>query len=417
MINSRTMRILRALLTIFAVVCVFSVVYHMGNQKYKTETAIFSTASESAAFRGVYVRNEQVTTYNGNGAVGYEVSDGGKLGIGSVIAHVYSDETQIDIVQQIAALQDELELLKKIQNPGTSESAQPANLSSLIEERYRSLIFQRERAHFPEVDEEKDELLVLLSTYQKITNDTIDFNARIASLNAQIASLQSRQTQPLDTILADRCAYFVSYADGYESTLTKEKLSTITPEEIEAVSDDGTAQDARVIGKLIDGYEWYITGVIDNTKSMFAPDTQVTLKFESTSAEVTGTISELRTTEDPRKSVVVVRCDTMTHDLVQHRAERVEMIKGYYEGIKVSRAAIRFKEVEETHTDPESGEETTETVNAKGVYVLMGEQLSFRRLDVIYEGSDYVLTSLGAGSDYVTLYDDIVVDGVSADGT
>ena len=186
---------------IFAVVCVFSVVYHMGNQKYKTENAIFSKASESAAFRGVYVRNEQVTTYNGNGAVGYEVSDGGKLGIGSVIAHVYSDETQIDIVQQIAALQDELELLKKIQNPGTSESAQPANLSSLIEERYRSLIFQRERAHFPEVDEEKDELLVLLSTYQKITNDTIDFNARIASLNAQIASLQSRQTQPLDTIL------------------------------------------------------------------------------------------------------------------------------------------------------------------------------------------------------------------------
>ena len=216
---------------------------------------------------------------------------------------------------------------------------------------------------------------------------------------------------------ADRCAYFVSYADGYESTLTKEKLYPITPYEIEAVSDDGTAQDARVIGKLIDGYEWYITGVIDNTKSMFAPDTQVTLKFESTSAEVTGTISELRTTEDPRKSVVVVRCDTMTHDLVQHRAERVEMIKGYYEGIKVSRAAIRFKEVEETHTDPESGEETTETVNAKGVYVLMGEQLSFRRLDVIYEGSDYVLTSLGAGSDYVTLYDDIVVDGVSADGT
>ena len=67
--------------------------------------------------------------------------------------------------------------------------------------------------------------------------------------------------------------------------------------------------------------------------------------------------------------------------------------------------------------DPETGEEHTETVEARGVYILLGEQPAFRRLDVIYEGNDYLLTSLNAGDDYVSLYDDIIVNGVSADGT
>ena len=56
-------------------------------------------------------------------------------------------------------------------------------------------------------------------------------------------------------------------------------------------------------------------------------------------------------------------------------------------------------------------------MEARGVYILLGEQPAFRRLDVIYEGNDYLLTSLNAGDDYVSLYDDIIVNGVSADGT
>ena len=67
-------------------------------------------------------------------------------------------------------------------------------------------------------------------------------------------------------------------------------------------------------------------------------------------------------------------------------------------------------------TDEKTGEEKTETVNCRGVYVLDGEKVEFRRLDVIYEGKDYVLSSLNAGDGYLIQYDSIIVEGIDADG-
>ena len=72
------------------------------------------------------------------------------------------------------------------------------------------------------------------------------------------------------------------------------------------------------------------------------------------------------------------------------------------------RSAIRFKELEETSTNVLTGEETTTKVNYRGVYVMDGETVTFRKLDVIYEGDDYVLSSLNAGDGYLILYDSII---------
>ncbi|MGN0613641.1 MAG: HlyD family efflux transporter periplasmic adaptor subunit [Porcipelethomonas sp.] len=414
--NSVTSRILKVLLLICVTASLFSIVYHMLNDDYKTETAIYAEADDSVSFKAVYVRNEELIHYSGNGIVSYAVPDGGKLGKGSVIADIYIDESQIDIKEQLSELNNQVELLEKIQNPGTLESAQPGNLSALINEKYRDIISNREKGNIKDISSDSDELVVLLSTYQILTNDTVNFTKRMNDLNAQISQLKSTETVPMDSIVSDRSAYFVSYADGYEDTFSMDKLSSITPELIDEVKDGTSADSGDVIGKLISGYEWYVVGVINNAEAGFSIDENVKLKFQSTSEMINGVVFDIRDTKTAGKSIVVVKCSELTYDLVQHRTERVEMIKGEYEGIKVSRKAIRFKDIEETVVDEETGQTTTETVNCKGVYVKLGEQINFKKLDVVYEGENYVLSSLNAGSGYLSLYDDIVVEGVDADG-
>lgn len=414
--NSVTSKILSVLLVICVGTCLLTIGFHMVNQKYETETAILATADDSATFKGIYIRDEEVVQYGGTGTVSYCVSDGGKLGSGSAIAEIYADESQIDIKQQISDLNDELAVLKKIQNPGTLQSAQPANIASLINEEYKSIVSSRETGKLDELSEQKNELLVLLSTYQLVTNTGTDFKERINTINSEISRLKSSETVPLDTIVADHSSYFVSYADGYEDELKTDKLSHITPELINEVRDSGPVEDGRVIGKLINGYEWYIAGVIDNRKKNFAIDDDVKVKFQSTSDIIDGEIYDIRDTGDPSENIVIIKCDEINFDLVQHRTERVEMISGEFEGIKVPRKAIRFLDMEETVVDEETGKESKQTVNCKGVYVKFGERISFKKIDVIYEGGDYVLSSLNAGSGYLALYDDIVVEGVDADG-
>ena len=65
-----------------------------------------------------------------------------------------------------------------------------------------------------------------------------------------------------------------------------------------------------------------------------------------------------------------------------------------------------------TVTD-ENGVETEVTTSCKCVRVIQGEQVVFKRLDVIFEGNNYVLSAeKNDDNDYLSLYDEIIVEGV-----
>jgi hypothetical protein len=97
----------------------------------------------------------------------------------------------------------------------------------------------------------------------------------------------------------------------------------------------------------------------------------------------------------------------MTKDVVQHRVETVEMSVKNYEGIKVPKSALRFVDVEE---EDEDGNPVT--VTYEGVYIKVGEQIRFRKIDVVYRSDDYVISEANTDNDYLALYDDIVLEGV-----
>lgn len=418
--NEITTRILKGLLLVFAVVMVFSIVYHLMFQSYETENAVYYEVSDVSAFQGVYIRNESVARFDGTGAVRYCVGDGAKLGVGSVIAEIYSDEEQIDLRRRIAAKEDELALLTKIENPGTSAHAQPVSLAAQISECYRGLVRARESGDFSALSGQKQEMTVLMSTYDKITRPSVDFNGRIAALNDEIDGLKSRLTDPVQTITSPQSAYFVSYADGYEDVLKPADMARLTPERLSEITDENKPEAAggTVIGKLIDGYSWYIAGVFDNSTLKLAEGNTASVRLASLNRNLTVTAESLVsvTVNGEKKTQGVFRCDQLTHDVVQHRTERVEILHRTVQGIKVPRSAIRFKELTETVKN-EDGSESEVTTNYMGVYVRIGETAEFRKLDIIYEDDPrFYLSSLNAGSGYVALYDDIIVKGVMSDG-
>ncbi len=409
-------KILRNIVVILFLVIFISIIYNFDNMESDTVTALMTEASASTSIKGVFIRNETVVTYSGSGVLSYSVPDGGRLGLGSVIAQVYDTDEQIKINREIESLTEELDTLNKIQNPGTVESAQPASLSSNIEEVYRNIIYNRDTGDYDSIKSNTEDFLVYLSTYQIITDEDADFTTRISEINTRLAELQSSTVAPIETITADRSAYFVSCCDGYEDILTKENIDNLTVDLLNSVTDN-TQETEGVVGKLIDGYEWYLAGVVNNSKKEYAIGDSVYLKFESLSEEVKAEIIDLRDEGYASESIIILSCDQFDETLVQHRAENVDLIKGEYTGLKVPREAIRFVSMEEKVVDEETGITSTVTVGYKGVYIEEGEQAEFRKIDVIYEGSDYVLSAVhNDDSDYLALYDDIMIEGVDSDG-
>ena len=187
--NNGTLTVVLVLVAIFIIITVVNVAVKAVKQNYVTETALLSVGSDSESVQGVFIRDEKVVTYNGNGVISYEVSDGGKLGIGSVIANVYSSETQIEIKQRIAMLENELALLERISNPGTTKTAQPSNISDLFMQDYKNFLYHREQDDFTELQSQREEMVVLLSTYQLVTGKDAGYTVKIQSLEAELEAL------------------------------------------------------------------------------------------------------------------------------------------------------------------------------------------------------------------------------------
>lgn len=419
--SNKMNNVLLVLLSASVIATIGTIFYHFIDTSYETETAIRATADESKFFEGVYIRDEKVLTYSGTGAVSYQIPDGGKIAVNDVIAEIYPDESAIEKEQQINMLQSKLDVLERISNPGTLEQAQPADLSRQISQYYEKIVQCRDKEDLDDMTAAQQQFIESCSTYQiVISKGTVSFAQQISDLTAQIQTLQSEQETPIDTVTSDSSAYFVSHTDGLESTLTAEKLSDITPDQIRQVIQDSKDEQnettPNIVGKSIAQYGWYMLGIIDNKDQKYQVGDAVKIRLMTSSATADATIQELRNTDEDGKVMVVLYSDTLTSDFVQNRTEDVEMVLGEYEGIKVPRNAIRFKDIEETVTDEETGEEKTETVNCRGVYVQDGEKIEFRRLDVVYEGSDYVLSKLNASDGYLMLYDSIIVEGIDANG-
>ncbi len=408
--GSLMVKILRNTVLVLFLIVFISILYNFRNKESDTECALIAEATASEEFRGVFIRDEQQITYSGAGVLSYNVADGGKLGNGSIIADVYTDDSQISRSREIEKLTGELEILEKIQNPGTIESAQPAGLSEKIEENYRSLMYCRDMRDYDSLASVKDTLLVQMSTYQIITDEVEDFSQQIADINSQLAALRQQSSAPIESIKSDRSAYFVSYCDGYESLLNSSMIDTLTIAQINSVTDS-RSDEKNIVGKLVDGYCWYLAGIVDNSRKQYEAGDTVWLRVGSSADMFKGEVRSIRDEGDPAESIIIIECSRFSKELVQHRTENIELTKDKlpYKGLRVPREAIVFKEEEALD---ENGTPTGAYVTYKGVNILKGEQVEFKKIDVIYEGSGYVLSAIHTEDpEYLALYDDILIEG------
>ncbi len=393
-----TGKVLVLILSIFMLVTVFHQFVQVFEDDYTTETATVYSSAEKVTFNGVYVRNETIVSGGKNGVLSYPSSDGSKVAKDSVVAYVYRSANDIYINQQIESLKNEVEILKKEQSPGTTVVAQPEFISSLIDEKYRTITTLAARNDLSSLRSESDDFQMLTGIYQIVIGEETDYNDRIEQLEKQIKLLEAKQNNPIDIITVPNSGYFISYVDGYEDILSTDKLSSITADDIkEVIKNDGynaAKVSKKAVGKIVDDYEWDLVGIVNPKDASFNPGKEVKVKLSSTPDLLTAKIADVIETDDPEECVIVLSCEKLNFNLVQYRTERVEIILDDFNGIKVPREAVRFNKN-----------------NEKGVYVLLGQRIAFKKVDVIYECDEYLLSAITSDTGYISVYEDIILSG------
>lgn len=396
--NSITVKVLGVTLSVFILIMVGSQIAFKINDSHDTEEAVLYTVNENITFKGMFIRDEKVIKYNNTtgGVVNYLYEDGSKISEESDIAKVYSNQDQIYYRNRLSRLKKVLSDLRRAQSPGTTNYVQAETLRSKIEGYYLNVTNLIHEKNYSSLTSESDDLLYTMNIYNIVTGNEDNFKSAIKQIKSEINELKIKIEDPLDSIKSNGSGYFVKSVDGYESSVSYDDLENMSTDELKKLFDKEPVVPENAVGKLMKNYQWKFMGIIKNTNKFLIND-GLSIRFNSSNKVYDVTVDSIKSIDGTDTSIVILSCNELDETVLENRFDNAELIFDEYTGVKVPREAIRFQ-----------GQQ-------KGTYVMLGQQIIFKKIDVVYEGDDYVLSKNTSDDSYLLLYDQILLEGVSAD--
>ena len=393
--KSLTTKILAGVLCVLLFAVVGSQLYYRINDKHKTEEAVLCEINDNLSFKGVIVRDEKVIKNDTEGVLEYRYTDGSTISVGSTIANVYKSQDDIAAQNQIEKLKNSISMLERAQNPGTINYVQPDTLKTKIDNEYNDMLTNSLKKDYASLSKTKNDLSVVLNIYNIITGSVKNYSDQIKSMKSEVSKL-NKSTKPIKQIKSSNTGYFVSYADGYESKLKTNNINKLTEKDITDIINSKPQYQDNVVGKMFSNYSCKIVGIINNDKRI-SEGSSLNLMLSSSKSKYNVTVDSIKPAKDNNKSIVVFSCDRLDESLVDSRVQSAKIVFDEYEGLKIPRKAIRFKNKD------------------KGVYVLLGNDITFKKIDVIYENEDddFVISKNTSNEEYVLLYDQILMEVIS----
>lgn len=388
-------KILTALLSLFLLIYVGYQGYRYFYSPIKTETVLGYTVQDTKRVKGLIVRDEKVMDTENEGVVAYFNDNGVKVSYGSPIAEVYADAQSVTDKRRVKALNEELTQLKSIQNPGNNYYLNQEAISKEINESLYAVITTNETKNVLDIAQQKANLVTNLNKRQLATGVVTDFSVKIAELESEKEQLEDTALGSSQIITASEVGYFSSYVDGMEAALTTEKAAQLTPDELRELVNTTYEQDSTKFGKIIKQKPWcFVIALSADEAEKLKIDDTLNIDFGIVAYnDVPAVITDIRRGESG-DAVVVMECDYMCPQLTRLRNPTVQLNFKVYTGLKIPSQAVRFVN------------------NERGVYVNTGSEIKFKSLDVIYEGTGYVLSAIDEFNEgQVQWFDDIVVKG------
>lgn len=395
--NKWTTVILIFLVAALLTTMIGSQVYRYLNDKHDTQEAVLCTINDDIPFDGIIVRSETPVSYDGDEIVSYSYPDGSKVSKGDVVAKVFHNRSAASAQVKLDKINEKIELLQRAQNPGTTDYVQPETISRKINEHYKQVVSYSNDKNYKNILAEKNNMLLVMDIYNIISGICENYDPQIAALQEQADKLSKQASDVKENITAKETGYFVSYCDGYEQKLDPENVMNLDETEIENIVskfDKGAKIKKDAVGKTFSDYTCYITGIIDKD-SRVAQDASLRLTLDSSDVVYNVDVVSVRPSKDEDKAIIVLSCDSLDEALVSRRVQSMQLIFGEFSGVKVPEKAIRFQ-----------GED-------KGVYVILGEDISFKKIDEVYKGDGFVISKNTSDEEYLNLYDQILLEVVT----
>ena len=362
-------------------------------RSYKTETAIKYTLAESITLDGVVAFDS--VDVAGSGDLGYLVQDGERVTNGTIVAEVYTDDSQGLQRERLDRLERTITLLTKSQN---STGSDLSVLTNQTKQALYNLLDKINTAQYSGITDAEDTFLLAQNRLQVSTGQTAGFADTIAALQVEYDSIKA-QLDALQTITATTNGYFSSTAASPAIAADRQALDDADPATLQKMLTDGfPAAATDRAGQITTGFSWKFYAVCDlDTAARFDNISSVKISVPGKqNTPLSATVEEVALDKDNGIAKIVLQCQTINAEVLSFGQETAQIDLKTYEGIRIDKEALHIVD------------------GQRGVYVKYGNLQRFLKITTLYENDSYILIpengKIGTDNE-VRLYDEIIVQG------
>lgn len=380
-----------ALVSVYIIVQCFVIF----RRSYKTETAIKYTLAESITLDGVVAFDS--VDVAGSGDLGYLVQDGERVTNGTIVAEVYTDDSQGLQRERLDRLERTITLLTKSQN---STGSDLSVLTNQTKQALYNLLDKINTAQYSGITDAEDTFLLAQNRLQVSTGQTAGFADTIAALQVEYDSIKA-QLDALQTITATTNGYFSSTAASPAIAADRQALDDADPATLQKMLADGfPAAATDRAGQITTGFSWKFYAVCDlDTAARFDNISSVKISVPGKqNTPLSATVEEVAPDKDNGLAKIVLQCQTINAEVLSFGQETAQIDLKTYEGIRIDKEALHIVD------------------GQRGVYVKYGNLQRFLKITTLYENDSYILIpengKIGTDNE-VRLYDEIIVQGTN----
>lgn len=380
-----------ALVSVYIIVQCFVIF----RRSYKTETAIKYTLAESITLDGVVAFDS--VDVAGSGDLGYLVQDGERVTNGTIVAEVYTDDSQGLQRERLDRLERTITLLTKSQN---STGSDLSVLTNQTKQALYNLLDKINTAQYSGITDAEDTFLLAQNRLQVSTGQTAGFADTIAALQVEYDSIKA-QLDALQTITATTNGYFSSTAASPAIAADRQALDDADPATLQKMLADGfPAAATDRAGQITTGFSWKFYAVCDlDTAARFDNISGVKISVPGKqNTPLSATVEEVTLDKDNGLAKIVLQCQTINAEVLSFGQETAQIDLKTYEGIRIDKEALHIVD------------------GQRGVYVKYGNLQRFLKITTLYENDSYILIpengKIGTDNE-VRLYDEIIVQGTN----
>lgn len=396
-------------ITLFGVFLAVFFSYHaymfvQGNEM-KTEIAFADEAVKSYKTQMYIVRDEKIISASGSNVVS-AVKDGARVSVNDTVAYSFADSTAAGNIIRMSEINELLDYYNSLMSSSSHVVGDTLAYDERIMDDLYSFASMVSSGNFTYLDDELSEMRDAITSKQTATGVKLDLSEIINSLKAEYKTL-SAATSSYKEIKSGGTGYYISGTDGFENILKYSDVDEWTISDVEnAISaTPGTTKESDA-GRLVHGYYWYLACVAETSAiNAIREGRSYTISFPDSAVEdITAKVYSISSDRETGKSLIVFICNTMNEELASLRCEWALINIEEIEGFRVDNRAIRANED-----------------NEKGVYVVSGGRMYFRKIKIVYSTDDYSIVvdpykdsdivENDYPSQYLHLYDEYIIEG------